>query len=155
MRYFASRGYTVAGIDNDMRREFFGEEASNRWQSDELRDEFAEYRHYNVDIRDRAAVNAVFSQFGSDIELVVHAAAQPSHDWAASAPSTDFTVNANGALMMLEATRRVCAHATFIFMSTNKVYGDTPNRLSLLEQETRWELDAAHAYAHAGIDARR
>jgi CDP-paratose 2-epimerase len=152
VRHYASAGYTVVGIDNDMRREFFGEEASTQWQSDQLKEEFPAYRHYEVDIRDSAAVEAVFSEFGADIELVIHAAAQPSHDWAASDPETDFTVNANGTSVMLESARGTCPGATFIFMSTNKVYGDTPNRLPLVEQETRWELDETHRYARDGID---
>ena len=97
-------------------------------------------------------IRAVFARFGRDITLVVHAAAQPSHDWAAREPITDFTVNANGTLVLLECTRAHCPDAVFIFTSTNKVYGDTPNQLPLIERETRWEADPGHAFAAHGID---
>jgi CDP-paratose 2-epimerase len=151
-RHFLAAGYHVAGVDNDMRARFFGAEASTRWQSDRLKADYAAYEHLDADIRDQAAIDGTFSKFGSDIALVIHCAAQPSHDWAASDPHADFTVNANGTLNMLEATRKHCPKATFIFTSTNKVYGDTPNRLPLVERETRWELDPAHPYAKDGID---
>jgi CDP-paratose 2-epimerase len=151
-RHFLAAGYHVVGIDNDMRARFFGAEASTRWQSDALRSESSEYEHVDADIRDQAAMEKVFSRFGRDTVLVVHCAAQPSHDWAASDPQADFTVNANGTLNLLEATRKHCPKATFIFTSTNKVYGDTPNRLPLVEMETRWELDPSHVYARYGID---
>ena len=133
-RFYLTDGWHVAGIDNDMRAIFFGEEASTKWQRDRLQNEFSEYEHFDLDIRDKRAVETVFEQFGLDIQLVIHTAAQPSHDWAASDPMMDFTVNANGTLVLLEATRRYCPEATFIFTSTNKVYGDTPNRLPLVEQ---------------------
>jgi CDP-paratose 2-epimerase len=94
----------------------------------------------------------LFKKYGNDVVLVVHTAAQPSHDWAAREPLTDFTVNANGTLNLLEATRQFCPEATFIFTSTNKVYGDTPNRLPLVEQSTRWEVAPEHPYAECGID---
>ena len=110
------------------------------------------YRHADLDIRDEAGIGQLFAQYGRDIAVVVHAAAQPSHDWAAREPLTDFSVNATGTLILLEATRRHCPDAVFIFTSTNKVYGDTPNRLPLVEQATRWELDPSHPYAAHGID---
>ena len=150
-RYFASQGMTVIGIDNDMRREFFGNEASTRWQQHQLQQELgSNYRHVDGDIRDELLIKNIFAEFGDDVKLVVHTAAQPSHDWAARAPLTDFTVNANGTLILLEATRKYCPGAVFIFTSTNKVYGDTPNRLPLIETDTRWEIDESHAY-HNGI----
>jgi len=150
-RYFASQGMTVVGIDNDMRREFFGDEASTRWQQRQLQEELGErYRHVDGDIRDELLIKNIFAEFGDDIKLVVHTAAQPSHDWAARAPLTDFTVNANGTLILLESTRKYCPGAVFIFTSTNKVYGDTPNRLPLIETETRWEIAEDHTY-HNGI----
>ena len=151
-RFYLDKGYHVAGIDNDMRAVFFGEGASTRWQADRLRDEFSEYEHFSIDIRDAEETEKIFDRFGSDIELVIHTAAQPSHDWAASDPPMDFTVNANGTLVLLEATRKYCADATFIFTSTNKVYGDSPNRLPLVELDTRWELQPPHPYAEHGID---
>ena len=150
-RYFAGQGMSVVGIDNDMRREFFGEEASTRWQVQDLRDSLGKsYRHVDGDIRDELLIKNIFAEFGDDIQLIIHAAAQPSHDWAARAPMTDFTVNANGTLNLLEMTRRYAKDAVFIFTSTNKVYGDSPNQLPLVEQATRWEIDPNHPY-HCGI----
>lgn len=150
-RHFANSGLTVVGIDNDMRAEFFGEEASTLWQQRQLKNELGErYVHLNGDIRDDGMMEAIFRQYSSDIKLIVHTAAQPSHDWAARDPKKDFTVNANGTLNLLECTRQFCPDAVFIFTSTNKVYGDTPNRLPLIENETRWEIDPTHVY-HDGI----
>ena len=146
--YFAGQGMHVVGIDNDMRRTFFGDEASTRWNQARLAERLgARYEHHDVDIRDAAAIEALFRRFAGDIGLVIHTAAQPSHDWAARDPQMDFTVNANGTLNVLEAARRHAMEAAFIFTSTNKVYGDTPNRLPLLELETRWEIDPSHTYA--------
>ena len=147
VKYFSSLGMDVVGIDNGMRERFFGEAASTRWMTDRLKKEVAGFRHYDADIRDAERIERVFAEYGSEIELVLHAAAQPSHDWAATDPVTDFTVNANGTSVMLEATRKHSPDAVFIYMSTNKVYGDRPNSLPLVEQETRWEIDPAHAYA--------
>ncbi|HLF19758.1 MAG TPA: NAD-dependent epimerase/dehydratase family protein, partial [Bacteroidota bacterium] len=152
VRFFSGKGFDVVGIDNDMRRVFFGEDASTDWQRKQLEAEIPTYRHHAIDIRDQHAIESLFQQFGSDIKLVVHAAAQPSHDWAASDPLTDFTVNANGTLILLEATRRFAPDAVFIFTSTNKVYGDVPNFLPLVELEDRWEVDSAHSFAEHGID---
>lgn len=147
-RYFAEQGLQVVGIDNDLRRRFFGDEASTRWQRQQLERELpARYRHADFDIRRAAAMNRLFRFYGNDISLVIHTAAQPSHDWAARQPKVDFGVNAVGTLNLLEATRRFAPEAVFIFTSTNKVYGDTPNRLPLVEQETRWEIDPKHPFA--------
>lgn len=151
VRFFAQLGHRVVGIDNDMRRYFFGEAASTLWNRNELLEQFDNYSHRDVDIRDERAVTDIFRDYGSDITLIIHAAAQPSHDWAATEPLTDFTINANGTLVLLECARRFCPEAVFIFASTNKVYGDTPNDLPLIEQETRWEVDPEHPY-HEGID---
>ena len=152
VHFFAAQGFEIVGLDNNMRQTFFGPEASTEWNRKELERELgSRYHHHDVDIRNEAAVNEIFRRYGSAISLVVHTAAQPSHDWAARAPLTDFTVNANGTLTLLEATRQFCPQAVFIFTSTNKVYGDTPNRLPLLEQATRWEIDPAHPY-QIGID---
>ncbi len=148
-RYFAGLGMDVVGIDNDMRSQFFGPEASTRRQRDQLRKELApRYRHVDADIRDTTGIEAVFREYGPDVAVVVHTAAQPSHDWAARDPHTDFGVNAVGTLNLLEATRRHAPDAVFIFTSTNKVYGDTPNRLPLVERDTRWEIDPAHPFAN-------
>jgi len=149
--FYLESGHRVVGIDNNMRAEFFGEEASTAWQRDRLSADFAEYEHHSADIRNAEDIDCIFNKFGNDISLVIHTAAQPSHDWAASDPVTDFTVNANGTSVMLEATRKFAPDAVFIFTSTNKVYGDTPNSLPLIENDTRWEIDASHSYAEHGI----
>jgi CDP-paratose 2-epimerase len=146
--FFANLGMDVVGIDNDMRRYFFGDASSTQWQRQNLEQQLgARYHHVNEDIRNIDSMADLFKQYGSAIELVIHAAAQPSHDWAAREPLVDFTVNANGTLNLLQAARQFAPQAVFIFMSTNKVYGDTPNSLPLLEHEHRWEIDPAHTYA--------
>ena len=151
-RFFCDRGLTVVGIDNNMRSVFFGEDASTKWNRDRLLENYRDrYIHHNVDIRNQEAISQIFNTYGTDISLIIHTAAQPSHDWAAKDPYTDFTVNANGTLVLLENTRQYCPEAVFIFCSTNKVYGDTPNRLPLVEQERRWEIDQTHPY-YQGID---
>ncbi len=151
-RYFADQGLEVVGVDNDMRSQFFGEEASTTWQRDKLELELGDrYSHENIDIRDTDAIERLFQRYGSDIALIIHTAAQPSHDWAARDPHTDFSVNAVGTLNLLQATRQFAPDATFIFTSTNKVYGDTPNLLPLVETDTRWEIDESHSYFANGI----
>ena len=147
-RHFARLGMDIVGIDNDMRATFFGAEASTAWQRGRLEQELGRrYRHNDCDIRDAAAIDRIFAAHGRQVALVIHAAAQPSHDWAAREPVTDFTVNANGTLVMLEAARKHAPEAVFIFTSTNKVYGDRPNRLPLVELPTRWEIEPGHRYA--------
>ncbi|MBL8187256.1 MAG: NAD-dependent epimerase/dehydratase family protein [Acidobacteria bacterium] len=152
VRFFHATGLTVIGIDNNLREYFFGTEGSTIWNSNRLKNELPNFTHKHLDIRDQESVFRLFQKYGQDIVLVVHAAAQPSHDWAAREPFTDFSVNANGTLVMLEATRQFCPDAAFIFTSTNKVYGDAPNSLPLVEHKTRWELDASHPFAEHGID---
>lgn len=144
-------GHRVVGIDNNMRAYFFGDEASTAGTTSELQDLSQNFVHEAVDIRNFEDVAAIFQKYGSDIDLIVHTAAQPSHDWAAKEPLTDFGVNATGTLHMLEATRLHAPEAVFIFTSTNKVYGDRPNELPLVEQELRWEIDPSHSY-QIGID---
>jgi CDP-paratose 2-epimerase len=145
------RGFEVLGIESDMRAVFFGPSASTARQTEALVEAYDSFRHVDVDIRDADGIDALFSEHGKRIELVVHTAAQPSHDWAAQDPQTDFTVNANGTLNLLEGTRRHAPDAPFVFTSTNKVYGDTPNFLPLVELETRLELPEEHRW-HGGID---
>ena len=151
VRFFASKGLDVIGIDNDMRADFFGSEASTDWNRQLLEKEIPNYRHMNLDIRDETQMQNLFRDCASDLSGVIHCAAQPSHDWAARDPFKDFTVNANGTLVLLEMTRKYVPEAVFIFTSTNKVYGDLPNSLPLVEKETRWELED-HSYAEFGID---
>src|SRR5437763_12597423 len=146
-RHFAAGGYDVIGLENDMRARFFGPTASTAHTTRRLVETLGDsFRSIELDIRDAAGVDRVFSRVGSSLELVIHTAAQPSHDWAASDPQTDFTVNANGTLNLLEATRHNAPSATFIFCSTNKVYGDLPNMLPLIERGERLELPEEHRY---------
>jgi CDP-paratose 2-epimerase len=142
----------IIGIDNNLRQYFFGAEASTEWNKNRLETQFQNYKHKNIDIRSYKKLENVFKKYNSDIKLIIHTAAQPSHDWAAKEPITDFTVNANGTLNMLELNRIYCEKAVFIFTSTNKVYGDNPNFLPLIEKELRWEIDEKHAYFKDGID---
>ncbi len=142
----------LIGIDNDMRSYFFGKDASTIWNNNRLMEKIKNYKSYNIDIRELKPLEKVFIEYGKDIKLVLHTAAQPSHDWAAKEPQTDFTVNANGTLNMLEFTRIYCPAAVFIFTSTNKVYGDNPNKLPLVELNDRWEIEESHPYFKEGID---
>ena len=138
--FFSEKGYKIIGIDNDMRAYFFGEGSSTKDSLESLKSKINDYEHYNIDIRDYQKLNEVFSKYSNDIDIVIHTAAQPSHDWAANEPLTDFSINATGTMNMLEVTRLNCPKATFIFTSTNKVYGDTPNKSPYIqERESRWE----------------
>ena len=152
VRHLVRCGFRVLGLENDMRASFFGPAASTGHVTRRLVDEYPdEFEWHGLDIRDADGVMGLFARHARDIELVVHAAAQPSHDWAASDPLTDFTVNANGTLGLLEAARTHCLDATFIFLSTNKVYGDAPNRLPLIELDSRLELPQDHPW-YRGVD---
>lgn len=151
-RFFAARGYHIVGIDNDMRATFFGPDASSKWNLNQLVEDLGSgYAHHDVDIRNVEGLESVVKPIAHEIKAVIHTAAQPSHDWAVRDIPTDFTVNANGTLNLLELTRKHFPHAPFIFTSTNKVYGDTPNALPLIEQEKRWEIDDSHEFRD-GID---
>jgi CDP-paratose 2-epimerase len=152
VEHFARRGFDVVGIENDMRARFFGPEASTSRTTRRLeRDLAGSFRTVDMDIRDAEGVRRLVREHAPHLELVIHTAAQPSHDWAASDPIADFTVNANGTLNLLEAVRHEKPDATFIHMSTNKVYGDRPNGLPLIETETRLDLPEDHAF-YGGID---
>ena len=152
VRHFAQAGYDVIGLENDMRATFFGADASTAHTTQALTKRYpAEFHSLELDIRDTDGVAGVFAEHGNRIELVIHTAAQPSHDWAARDPQTDFAVNAVGTLNLLEATRKHAPSATFVFCSTNKVYGDLPNELPLVELEQRLELPEDHRY-WKGID---
>jgi CDP-paratose 2-epimerase len=150
--FFCGKGFDVVGLDNDMRAYFFGGEASTVWNRERLKGTHRRFTSHEIDIRDAVSVNALFARHGKTITAVVHTAAQPSHDWAAREPLTDFSVNATGTLNLLEATRHHAPGAAFVFTSTNKVYGDQPNVLPLVEEEMRWELAPGHQYAVDSID---
>ncbi|MFZ7116500.1 MAG: NAD-dependent epimerase/dehydratase family protein [Bacteroidota bacterium] len=152
VEFFADKFDLVIGIDNNLRSYFFGNESSTTWNKDRLENSIPNFTSYNIDIRDFNALEIVFKKYGTDIRLIVHTAAQPSHDWAAKEPLTDFGVNATGTLNMLELCRQNCPDSVFIFTSTNKVYGDTPNHLPLVELENRWEISEDHSYYKNGID---
>ncbi len=150
VEFFIEKGFKIVGIDNDMRAYFFGQEASTQENKVRLEEAFKDkYIHLNIDIRDKLKIEKTFKNYSFD--LIIHTAAQPSHDWAAREPFTDFEINANGTLNLLEYSRKYCRDAVFIFTSTNKVYGDTPNKLPLRELETRWELPPEHDF-YQGID---
>jgi CDP-paratose 2-epimerase len=151
VRHFVEAGYDVIGLENDMRARFFGPGASTAASTARLRELFSEFHSFDEDVRDREAVDRIFARHASELSLVVHTAAQPSHDWAARDPHADFEINAGGTLNLLQSARDHCPDATFVFCSTNKVYGDRPNRLPLVELQTRLELPEDHRY-HAGVD---
>jgi CDP-paratose 2-epimerase len=146
VRRFARAGARVVGIDSDMRAQFFGAEASTKRTRDDLVANVRGYDHHDLDIRNASAVAELFKRYRGKIHAIVHTASQPSHDWAARDPQVYFTLNANGTLNLLEAARTFAPEAPFMFTSTNKVYGDTPNRLPLQELPTRWEIEPGHEY---------
>ena len=150
-RFLEHQGFHVVGIDNDMRGYFFGANGSTEWSRRANQQSLRNYTDVDLDIRNLDGLRTIFQRYGAQIRLIVHAAAQPSHDWAAREPLLDFAINANGTLNLLELTRTSCPEAVFIFTSTNKVYGDTPNRLPFIELPARFEILPDHPYA-AGID---
>lgn len=151
-RRFAQVGYQLVGIDNDCRKDFFGPEGSTAGNTKILQEELGEkYLHFDLDIREAKQLDRLFNTFGQEISAIIHTAAQPSHDWSAQQPVVDFTINAQATLTLLELTRKYSPQAAFIFLSTNKVYGDHPNRLPLQEQPTRWEINPKHPFSQ-GID---
>lgn len=149
VRFFSQKGFKIIGIDNDSRKYFFGPSASTSWNKNKLQKEIKDYMHFDIDIRNQKKVEDIFRK--NKIDLIVHTAAQPSHDWAAKEPLTDFTINALGTLILLEAFRIYSPNSIFIFTSTNKVYGDNPNKLPLKELATRYELPKSNKF-YKGID---
>ena len=149
--YYLNKKRSIIGIDNDLRKYFFGINGSNKWKERKLRKD-KNYKHYSVDIRNKLKIFEIFKKYKKKIKAVIHTAAQPSHDWAAKEPFTDFDVNANGTLNLLEALRKYCPNASFVFTSTNKVYGDTPNFLPLEEKKLRYEIKKSHKFFKKGID---
>ena len=152
VEFLAPKFDLIIGVDNDLRSYFFGNESSTKWNQQRLKDKYDNYITESVDIRDYDKLEVLFKEYGKDISLIIHTAAQPSHDWAAKEPLTDFGVNAVGTINLLELTRLYSSDAVFIFTSTNKVYGDTPNFLPLIEKESRYEINENHHYFLNGID---
>ncbi len=153
VRLLVNEGFSVIGIDNDMRSRLFGKKASTASQRNQLVHRFKDYKHFDDDIRDSERIGKIFDYCGPGaIDLIVHAAAQPSHDWAARDPALDFEINATSTLNLLDMARDRCPEATFVYVSTNKVYGDRPNSLPMVESDTRWELEKHHQFSESGID---
>ena len=145
VNFFLKKSFKVIGIDNNLREYFFGKDGSTTWlKKQNIKKK--NFIHINADIRDINKLTKIFQKYKSNIKVIIHAAAQPSHDWAIKEPHTDFTVNANGTLNLLELTRNFCNKARFIYVSTNKVYGDNPNKLPLVEKENRYELKKNHSF---------
>ena len=144
--FFSKKGFKIIGIDNNYRKVFFGKDGDISWLRNKLKKELKNYKHFNTDIRSFENLKKIFKKYRKNISLIIHAAAQPSHDWAKNKAFIDFDINAKGTLNLLELTRLYCPNAPFIFMSTNKVYGDIPNSLPLVELETRWEIDEKHPF---------
>ena len=140
VEFFAEKGFDIVGIDNNLRELFFGKDGSTIWQRNKLKKSNKKYTHLNNDIRNYDSLEKVFKKYKKSIRVIIHCAAQPSHDYAKKFPVLDFNVNATGTLNMLELTKIYCPDAVFINMSTNKVYGDNPNRLNFIEKSKRWEL---------------
>ena len=149
--YFSKKGFKIVGIDNNYRKFFFGNDGDITWVKKKLKKNLKNYNHFNTDIRNYSKLKKIFYKYRNKIKIVIHAAAQPSHDWAKNQPFIDFDINAKGTLNLLELTKLYAPKAPFIFMSTNKVYGDNPNKLPLIEKKTRWELKKSHKYQN-GID---
>ena len=144
--FFSKKRYTVIGIDNNLRKFFFGEDGSTSWIKRKIIRENKNYIHHNIDIRNSQALDKLFKRYKNNISLIIHCAAQPSHDYGKNYPKIDFNVNATGTLNLLELTKKYCPNSPFIFMSTNKVYGDNPNKLKILEKRTRYELSKKNKF---------
>ncbi len=151
VQFFSKKGFKIFGIDNNSRKFFFGKDGDISWIKSKLKKEINDYKHHNIDITNYSALNKIFKKYKKKIKLIIHCAAQPSHDWAKDKPFKDFEINAKGTLNLLELTKKFTPNSPFIFMSTNKVYGDNPNNLPLIEKKTRWEIKSSHRYVK-GID---
>ena len=149
--FFSKKGFKILGIDNNTRKFFFGKDGDITWVKRKLKKDLNNYQHLNIDIRNFTKLEKIFKKYKKNIKVIIHAAAQPSHDWAKDKPFIDFDINAKGTLNLLELTKLYCPKAPFLFMSTNKVYGDNPNFLPLIEKKTRWEIKKSHKY-NSGID---
>ena len=151
VNFFAKKGFDIVGIDNNLREFFFGKDGSTHWVKKKIKKEIKQYYHYNVDIRSYQSLEKIFKKYKKYISIIIHCAAQPSHDYGKNFPILDFNVNATGTLNLLELTKIYCPNVPFIFMSTNKVYGDNPNKLKIIEKKDRYELKNNDRY-YKGID---
>ena len=146
VKFFISKGFEVVGIDNNSRQKFFGKDGDTRWVKNNLIKFYNNYSHNNIDIRNYLALEKIFKKYKKSIKLIIHSAAQPSHDWAKKRPFVDFNINALGTLNLLNLTKKYSYNSPFIFLSTNKVYGDNPNLLPLKELASRWEISKKNKY---------
>ena len=151
VNFFSKKGFDVIGIDNNLRKFFFGSDGSTLWVKNRLKKKKKSFKHYDIDIRNFEGLKKIFKRYAKKIKLVIHCAAQPSHDYGKNFPIIDFNINASGTLNLLELTKNFCPNSPFIFMSTNKVYGDNPNRLKFNENSTRYDLNRNHKLFR-GID---
>jgi len=151
VEFFCKKGFDVVGIDNNLRNHFFGKDGSTIWVKKKLLNKHKNFKSNNIDIRNFNSIEKIFKIYKKKISLIIHCAAQPSHDYGKKFPILDFNVNATGTLNLLEVTKRYCPDSPFIFMSTNKVYGDNPNKLKIIEKSKRWELKEKDTF-FKGID---
>ena len=151
VEFFCKKGFDVVGIDNNLRNHFFGKDGSTIWVKKKLLNKHKNFKSNNIDIRNFNSIEKIFKKYKKNISLIIHCAAQPSHDYGKKFPILDFNVNASGTLNLLELTKRYCPDSPFIFMSTNKVYGDNPNKLKIIEKSKRWELKEKDIF-YKGID---
>ena len=145
--FFSKKGFKIVGIDNNARKSFFGKDGDISWIKRKLFKNIPGYKHYQLDIRSYNSLEKIFKRFKKNISIIIHCAAQPSHDWAKNNAFVDFNINALGTLNLLELTKMYCPESPFIFMSTNKVYGDNPNLLPLIEKKTRWEISTKNKFS--------
>jgi CDP-paratose 2-epimerase len=145
-KFFTSKGFDVIGVDNNSRLKFFGKDGDINWIKNDLIKYCKNYVHKNIDIRNYSSLEKIFKKYKKSIKLIIHSAAQPSHDWAKKNPFIDFNINALGTLNLLNLTKKYSYNTPFIFMSTNKVYGDNPNKLKIIEKKTRWELSKSNKF---------
>jgi len=151
VKFFCDKGFDVIGIDNNLRKYFFGKDGSTLWINKQLKKNYKNFYNHNTDIRNISSLEKIFKKYSKKISIIIHCAAQPSHDYGKNYPMIDFNVNATGTLNLLELTKKFCPSASFIFMSTNKVYGDNPNNLKIFENKSRWELKKSDRFFN-GID---
>ena len=144
--FFAKKGFEIIGIDNNSRKSFFGKDGDISWVKNKLKRNIKNYKHFDLDITNFTSLEKIFKKYKKRIKLIIHSAAQPSHDWAKTNIFKDFDINSRGTLNLLELTKKYCYDTPFIFMSTNKVYGDNPNKLPLIEKKKRWEIKSNHYY---------